>query len=75
MGSIPGWARDEKLGKPSVTVETMGLDILLWISRRRNHLIRLEKIINITGSLPRPLIMTLCSLQSEDRAERTKDNA
>ena len=52
----------------------MVLDFRLWLSWRRVHSTRFEKIINITNGLPRTRVMTFRSLQAENRAERAKAN-
>jgi hypothetical protein len=62
IGTILSWARAERLHKDSVTVDTMDVDVQLWLARKgidQNHLKEIEQL---AGSLARGLLMILHSL-------------
>lgn len=62
LGVILSWARAERQHKDSVTVDTMDLDVQLWLARKGTDENQLREIVKLTGSLARALLMVLHSL-------------
>ncbi|OJJ52653.1 hypothetical protein ASPSYDRAFT_51789 [Aspergillus sydowii CBS 593.65] len=65
VGTILSWARAHRMGKPSVTVETINFHVALWLTRKGIPLDRLKRIVEIAGNLPRALLMILYCLNAE----------
>lgn len=64
-GSINGWARNERLGKESMTQENMDLDVKLWLGRQGITDEILKVIVKIAGTLPRALLMMFHAINKQ----------
>ncbi|KGO50967.1 hypothetical protein PEX1_083610 [Penicillium expansum] len=69
VGTILGYARDERLGREKITTKTVGGPVLLWLNQKDLAIEGLKRIETLAGSLSRGLLMILHYLpRNETRA-------
>lgn len=69
VGTILGYARDERLGREKITTKTVGGPVLLWLNQKDLAIEGDKRIETLAGSLSRGLLMILHYLpRNETRA-------